>query len=1373
MAIQRVLLVLILATMTPLVAQPPVVPGFPNVPQTPGAILSGLNAPQQGRTAIIAYHNGVLFTVPEIPSSQPGADFIVRTWDISDPTNPIETDQLGVTPMPINAHGYFKSGDYLILGSNYPPEAPWSFRANGPGVVERTMWPDLQFAGVRGNLYHPWYVGDTYWSYGEVSGNAEIWLDWNVLSDWDHLGLTGVIGHPFLVGDLLIFASDQSRTGVATYDVSDPTNPVLLDVLTEGGPGGYWPELWGGDGKLYVVFPYRTNGNGMRVVDVTDPTDMQFLADTSLPGDESMYIQFQDEYAFMGSHKVDMRTFQSVLDLNGANTVRPSDGQVGINTSQFLLPLGNLLITGGIGPDEGMAIWAHQAAPDTRGPSVGFHIPQAGRTNYPLGMPISLLIHETLETPTIINGVTFIVRPLGGQPIAGSLVFSFGDVLTFQPDQPLQANTTYEVVIPAGGIKDAAGNGIEGYTYTFSTGSSVGGNAPPTINTFTASAYPVTPGQSASLQATATDPDADPVELRFDFGDGSARTPWSSATSASHTWTEPGHYQVTVQARDDNGALSSDSFTLSVLSAPTATLPTHSAPLVCDDSGRRVFKVNPDNDTVTAIDADTLATVFEVPVCADPRAVSLSAQGELWVACFDDDRLWVLDAGSGAMTHEVLTGYGSAPIAVAASPDGATIYATFHGSGEIRAYDATTRQEDGSLFLGPTPRAIAVTGDGNTVLVTRFRSPKDAAEVWSIDTTTATTANTSSTVQEISGSTVSAIRLPKFGNEENWDTTASGRGVANYLVGITIAPGDQSAWVAANKPNTERGLFIGPDLDQDNTVRNIIARLDLTTGTLVDGIDLDNSDSASAVAFSPLGDYLFVALQGNNEVIVLDNLEIESANGLGSFVTRFGAGAAPQGVCIDATTRRTFVANFMGRSLSAVETDDFFVAGDRTVAATDVPTVASETLSPQVLNGKRFFYDAGDPRMSAEGYMSCASCHLDGGHDGRTWDFAGRGEGFRNTTTLRGRAGMGQGNVHWTANFDEIQDFEGDIRNGFGGEGFMSDSDWASTQDPLGAAKAGLSTDLDALAAYVASLGHDSLPRSPWRNADGSHTSSAEAGRVLFESLGCASCHLGTEFTDSTVGTATLHDVGTIRTSSGGRLGGPLTGFDTPTLLGVWNTEPYLHDGSARTLEDVFALAGGTIIQAEDGTTTGAAGTIDQYVNLNNDDTVHNRAYVELENNTGALTLSNVDGGAGGAGAIEIRYSNGWPRTLEITVNGGTPVTIDAPATANDPLWRPTVWENVRLENLVFTAGTTNTIVIRSLGTFASINLDDVLITTADERALAQPHRQVLGLTPTERTNLIDFLLELDEQNAAGPSNLIFADDFESGDTMLWSSTVP
>ena len=66
--------------------------------------------------------------------------------------------------------------------------------------------------------------------------------------------------------------------------------------------------------------------------------------------------------------------------------------------------------------------------------------------------------------------------------------------------------------------------------------------------------------------------------------------------------------------------------------------------------------------------------------------------------------------------------------------------------------------------------------------------------------------------------------------------------------------------------------------------------------------------------------------------------------------------------------------------------------------------------------------------------MSCASCHNDGGHDGRIWDLTGMGEGLRNTVTLRGRAGA-QGFLHWTANFDEVQDFEGQIRALAGGTG--------------------------------------------------------------------------------------------------------------------------------------------------------------------------------------------------------------------------------------------------------------------------------------------------------------------------------------------------
>ena len=75
--------------------------------------------------------------------------------------------------------------------------------------------------------------------------------------------------------------------------------------------------------------------------------------------------------------------------------------------------------------------------------------------------------------------------------------------------------------------------------------------------------------------------------------------------------------------------------------------------------------------------------------------------------------------------------------------------------------------------------------------------------------------------------------------------------------------------------------------------------------------------TATAAAFSPLGDYLFVTLQGNNQVVVLDALEMESLAGFGSLVGRFGTGLAPQGVCVDPPTEQVFVKNLMGRGVMA------------------------------------------------------------------------------------------------------------------------------------------------------------------------------------------------------------------------------------------------------------------------------------------------------------------------------------------------------------------------------------------------------------------------------------------------------------------------
>jgi cytochrome c peroxidase len=74
-----------------------------------------------------------------------------------------------------------------------------------------------------------------------------------------------------------------------------------------------------------------------------------------------------------------------------------------------------------------------------------------------------------------------------------------------------------------------------------------------------------------------------------------------------------------------------------------------------------------------------------------------------------------------------------------------------------------------------------------------------------------------------------------------------------------------------------------------------------------------------------------------------------------------------------------------------------------------------------------------------------------------------------------------------------------------------------------------------------------------------------QRGAAQFNTLGCQTCHTPHSYTD-----AQLHDVGTGDPAKEKNSHGRGTSFDTPSLLGVWLTAPYFHDGTAKTLEEVF-----------------------------------------------------------------------------------------------------------------------------------------------------------------------------------------------------------
>ena len=81
---------------------------------------------------------------------------------------------------------------------------------------------------------------------------------------------------------------------------------------------------------------------------------------------------------------------------------------------------------------------------------------------------------------------------------------------------------------------------------------------------------------------------------------------------------------------------------------------------------------------------------------------------------------------------------------------------------------------------------------------------------------------------------------------------------------------------------------------------------------------------------------------------------------------------------------------------------------------------------------------------------------------------------------------------------------------------------------------------------------------------------SDHANRALEEAVRLAASARGT-VTGVHAYAAKLHDVGTGDSAKEKNSHGRGTNFDTPSLRGLWQTAPYFHDGSARTLDEVFS----------------------------------------------------------------------------------------------------------------------------------------------------------------------------------------------------------
>jgi cytochrome c peroxidase len=304
----------------------------------------------------------------------------------------------------------------------------------------------------------------------------------------------------------------------------------------------------------------------------------------------------------------------------------------------------------------------------------------------------------------------------------------------------------------------------------------------------------------------------------------------------------------------------------------------------------------------------------------------------------------------------------------------------------------------------------------------------------------------------------------------------------------------------------------------------------------------------AAMAIETTGRFLFIANRDSNNVSVVTtsrtrdsssfgNTDVGFAPGgfglqSGSVAQLVSVGASPTGIAVTHDGKTAFVFNAFDHSISKLES-----VGGRVSNAGTTKLTQLEALSPEAAAGRRLFFSAVDSRMNSVATgISCATCHFEGREDGHVWNFP---DGPRQTPSLQGRMLAKTAPFHWNGEFNDLLAFmTHTVTNRMGGSGVTP----AMEQQ---------------VAAFI-----ESMPK-----ADNPHSNTAPEvlarGRAAFDAAECGTCHKTETFTDNT-----FADVGTfVKTGAvvdNFQLHG---GLNTPSLLGLARTAPYLHDGSAQTLK--------------------------------------------------------------------------------------------------------------------------------------------------------------------------------------------------------------
>jgi YVTN family beta-propeller protein len=543
--------------------------------------------------------------------------------------------------------------------------------------------------------------------------------------------------------------------------------------------------------------------------------------------------------------------------------------------------------------------------------------------------------------------------------------------------------------------------------------------------------------------------------------------------------------------------------------------------MVAGGDGRMLFAACATGNRVLVFDIAEGKVVREIPTPASPTGLALSNEGkQLVVTCAAPQSVvCLIGVDTGEVAGSIPAGHSA--VAPVLHPDGKTLFVCNRFSDDVSFIDLGTSREVRRVRVQREPVAAAITKDGRFLLVANHLH-NGRADVNDV-------AASVSVIDVASGSVVKELRLP------------NGSGLLNDL---RISPDGKYACVTHllaryQLPTTQ--------LDRGWMSTNAITIMDVQKMDVVNTVLLDSISRGAAnpwgLAWSADGKTLVVTQAGTHDLSLIDFPALlaklagpgaeTAANDLSFLVDvrrRIRLSEVDQGpraVVIEGA--KAYVANYFSDTLAVVD-----IAGER-------PHVQSIALGPKtpmsvVRRGEAYFHDAG---ICFQNWQSCASCHPgDARTDALNWDLLNDGIG----NPKNNRSLLYSHRISPSMSMGVRASAEAAVRAGIRHILFTVQPEEVP----------------QAIDEYLKSLRPVPSPRL----VNSRFSESARRGERLYNSpeVGCAKCHPPDLYTDMQP-----HEVGTR-----GRFDRPADQFYTPTLVELWRTAPYLHDGSAATLRDVL-----------------------------------------------------------------------------------------------------------------------------------------------------------------------------------------------------------